>query len=834
MKYIFLHILLAIAVISKVTAQTINAPLYTPDRYVNAMVSKGDTLIVGGSFSHVGIYTGGLAEVTTSNDQPNTSFPRLDMDIVSSCSDGNGGYYVLNYDGYLLHILSNNTFDPGFINIQVSNGGGVEQNDRIVYYNGVVYIGLNQANINGANLGHLSAYDVMTQQFVTTIPYVNGSISNLRIHNNKLYIMGGFDTVSNTARYHIAAIDMNSYTVTNWYPQLPTQSFAPDFTDIVFWGADAIIGGYYPNNGFPVNVAKCVVVDTASGAFNRFFFYGGGLFGGPLNNMYWAATLKRMAILNNELYIATTGTFDTRITACNLLLDSNYVDWARFFNMTANVKDIVVSSGTVYISGDAVSPVYALDSTNDNTSNIVLQNARNAVAFNAVSGAIVNWHPDPVGLIYNAVKTMCLSGNKILLGGYFSHLKGEDRQSLYAYKTSTEQVLPLSISVAFLGEINGLKLLGDTLYIAGSWDSTYGGNSYATVRGYDINNGQQLLWYPSYLGTAEALEANNQYVFVAGNVQDTSNGITKDKLLAIDRTTGQVINWAPNPNGIVRALHISDGKLYVGGSFTSIDGQNINNLASFDLSSLNLSTFQPSDVNDVYCLNSDDSLLYVGGVIDNFDTLNNLDRFIAIRKSDGALAKYAVSPSTGPAPNGAITDIAFKEKTLITVSSNTGSNSDTCGAPFVYKGTSGIMTRNNDVCVNLDNGTAKLYAAEIIGNDLYYGGKFNTTNGMLVGPNLGRISYPSGYFNTLTKVVDPIDNLIVSVYPNPNNGQFTVTLPKGGEPATITITNIMGAKLWEKTTKQSKVVIKLNQPSGVYFLAVTTNMGISVQKIVID
>lgn len=74
----------------------------------------------------------------------------------------------------------------------------------------------------------------------------------------------------------------------------------------------------------------------------------------------------------------------------------------------------------------------------------------------------------------------------------------------------------------------------------------------------------------------------------------------------------------------------------------------------------------------------------------------------------------------------------------------------------------------------------------------------------------------------------------ITVYPNPSNGRFTIALPESGEAATITVTNIMGAKLWQTTTRQDKEDIQLDQPAGIYFLTVETSKSKSVQKITIN
>lgn len=73
-----------------------------------------------------------------------------------------------------------------------------------------------------------------------------------------------------------------------------------------------------------------------------------------------------------------------------------------------------------------------------------------------------------------------------------------------------------------------------------------------------------------------------------------------------------------------------------------------------------------------------------------------------------------------------------------------------------------------------------------------------------------------------------------SVFPNPNSGQFNISLGEPEEEATITILNSMGSVVLEKTIRSTNVA-ELNiesQPSGFYFVRITSGNNVRVQKII--
>lgn len=76
----------------------------------------------------------------------------------------------------------------------------------------------------------------------------------------------------------------------------------------------------------------------------------------------------------------------------------------------------------------------------------------------------------------------------------------------------------------------------------------------------------------------------------------------------------------------------------------------------------------------------------------------------------------------------------------------------------------------------------------------------------------------------------------IELYPNPNPGSFHVLLTTGqDEPATLTVTNVVGEKIKEfNTTTNKETNVELNVPAGIYFISAGTSSNRWTQKLTIN
>lgn len=722
--------------------------MYSPDGKVNCMAVKGDTLIVGGYFNHVGKFTGCGALVTATSDEPVLSFPKLIGAIYSSTPDGNGGFYV--YGTYrreaepasaatkrIEHILANSTFEPGFsllVNMVFNRA-------KILYHNGVLYFGGQLVSqIGGQTAGDLAAIDVNTKLLLPWVPVVgrfnNSGVGNLVAIGNTLYIMGNFTDVGGQLRRNIAAIEIGTGQVTPW-------NFGANFatgqsyTSMVPYGNRLIIGGGFGDGG-PTNGLKhgCANVDAITGTDYQYIFQSGGLFGNGPNYLYWAANVTALAINGNVLFAFSRGTYDTRVVAVNLT-DSNRTIWAKYFNMIADPEEITVSANSLYIVGEGFSDIYLTDSTNDKMTNIE-RTIKGAVKLNVFTGQSENWNPNAVGLNTTDVACMSIIGTNIFLGGAFTHLKGLDRGGIYMINTETETILPFKINTSFT-EVNTVKLSGDTIFIGGS-NIRNSLNQFSCIAAHNFNTGNVLNWNPIFSGSAFASAIDNRYVYVGGRMSEPAGGSGRINLFAIDRQTGALANWSPNPSFDVYAMQLYNNQLYIGGDFNTILGVARRKMAAFNTVDLSLTGWNPDANLAVTALTASDNTIWSGG---QFFQLSSIARrlFAGIDQVQGSLRPT-------PVLNYGSTVNTFAQKGcyLFMGGSFRINNTSQCNNITAYDMFNKTMLPTTSLCMDIDDLGGNITSMQWVGNDLYFGGNFLKVNGKANASHIGRLRYSPTFF----------------------------------------------------------------------------------------
>ena len=731
-------------------AQTELPPTYSVDGPVYAMETNGDTLIVGGRFTHVGKYTGGGALFNTSSDEPILAFPKINGNITASCPDGNGGFYV--YGGYyresetalqgrarIEHILPDYTFEAGF-SLDVSAFGVT----KMLFNNGLLYVGgWNITQIASQTATSLNVINVTTRQLQTWVPPILRTnsmpvISNFMIARGTLYVVGDFTSVGGQPRSNAAAIAIGSGVVRPWNP---SSTLNGGYSDLLRYGSSIVISGGFHDGTFTQHAGA--LIDSTNGALIKYLFTSNGaLFGNNGGALYWAAGINSLAIKDDILFAYSSGTFDTRVTAVDLRLSlptsstapSNVI-WMKYFNMIANSRNMAVIGNSLYLAGDNFSDVYITNATNA-TANFE-RKVRNIVRLNTATGNLENWFPDPVASGFQTVWTMSVSGNNLFFGGVFTHMKGQDRNGLVMIRNSTQTVLPFSLNDDYIGftDIRALKRTGDTLYVGGSLVNLAG--QYSSLAAYKLGTITRIATTTISLGNVQAIEVSNRHVFVGGRLYEPAGGAGRTHLFAIDRQTGNLNSWAPNPEWEVIALHVRNGKLYVGGGFQNISSQARKGLAAYDLNTLNLTAWNPDVGNNVNALASvygtiwaGGSSFYSGGVWRNLAT--------------------SVSEQTGIAntfpnliPSGTIRSLIAEGRYML-MGGFYYPGSTPCNDLMIYDMYTKSPVSTTAFCQSVDG---DIYASAKIGNDWYFGGNFTKLNGKTVATNIGRVRFPAGYFN---------------------------------------------------------------------------------------
>ena len=72
----------------------------------------------------------------------------------------------------------------------------------------------------------------------------------------------------------------------------------------------------------------------------------------------------------------------------------------------------------------------------------------------------------------------------------------------------------------------------------------------------------------------------------------------------------------------------------------------------------------------------------------------------------------------------------------------------------------------------------------------------------------------------------------IKIYPNPNNGVFTLDLPQKEQSSEIYIYNLSGKLVQQVNTSNNNVIDINKQPSGIYFVKVVQQNGVNTVKII--
>ena len=82
-----------------------------------------------------------------------------------------------------------------------------------------------------------------------------------------------------------------------------------------------------------------------------------------------------------------------------------------------------------------------------------------------------------------------------------------------------------------------------------------------------------------------------------------------------------------------------------------------------------------------------------------------------------------------------------------------------------------------------------------------------------------------------TSVPELSDFSEYTIFPNPNNGQFTISLPDNN--AEITITDMLGQQVLKMQATQKTTNLQLDK-NGVYIIFITTKQGTAARRLIVN
>lgn len=377
---------------------------------------------------------------------------------------------------------------------------------------------------------------------IDNFPQTNGEVYTLALSGdgNTLYIGGSFSSVTDSidtyTRNNLAAIDLNTLTVTSWDPNADNTVYTIEVS-----GSDIFVGG----------------------AFTSVGHVGGGY-------------RVQFAKLND-----TTGEADSNCYPYVYYYDDDGCPYCQ------TVYSIEVYDGYIYVGGHFDRVAY---------DGVGLDYRNNLLRFNNdATCSLDSWNPDPNGTVYSIE----ISGENLFIGGGFSTV-GDESRSEFAKLSSVDGSVDASCNPNLWTNGNegtytvySINTNNDYIYVGGSFDSV--GGSEGTIRNEiaRLNNDSTCTldeWNPNMSHFAAPIVRSIQIlesdVFVGG-MFDGVGEETRSALALIDSSTGIVGTWNPNiiydGEGwpVVYDMIFSNNYLIVGGTFTSVGEAAVVNLAAF-------------------------------------------------------------------------------------------------------------------------------------------------------------------------------------------------------------------------------------------------------------
>jgi hypothetical protein len=267
------------------------------------------------------------------------------------------------------------------------------------------------------------------------------------------------------------------------------------------------------------------------------------------------------------------------------------LDWSADTRGAAWVYALAIHEGTLFVGG-------AFDTLGG-------QPRGNLAAVDMASGVVTPWRADVVGW----VNALLVREDTLYVGGTFLGINFQDRPMLAAVVIPTGQLLPfdahaMGVVVDYYPppEVRAMVLVGDTLYVAGSF-TQIGGEIRSSIAALNVATGTALAWAPDTLGPRfagypppllETLAVGGGMVYVGGWFE-TVEGQSRPYLAALSAETGHVTEWNPKPDLAVYALAVHGDTVHAGGLFHTVgDWKHRAGLAAIDLTTGVLKPWNPN------------------------------------------------------------------------------------------------------------------------------------------------------------------------------------------------------------------------------------------------
>jgi len=456
-------------------------------------------------------------------------------------------------------------------------------------------------------------------------PFGGGQVNEIDIAGSEMIVGGFFSQTANASTLNLRNIARYNLTTNSW-SSLGGNGVNGDVQSIARSATELFVCGQF-NQSFDGSVANMWRIARYDLASNTWSALGGT----GLN-----ADVNTLALTGQTLYVGGefTATQNGSVTGLNRIARYNTLTnvWSRMpgGGLDQRVGSLSVIGDELYVGGNFA----------ETTDGTTAKEINGIVRFDVTASAF-----EPLGMrngkaLDQSVETMAAhSSGYLILGGFFT--KSADgtgnlnRVARYLPATSTYQALA---NGGLNGNVTAVAISGDTLFVAGNFSATFDGavTNLNRVARYDLSTNT---WSPlgenGLNNSASSLAIVGDNLFVGGSFSSTFTGTTTNlsRMARYNITTNTWSSVAGNGlNQFVTSLAAFDNKVYVGGYFTATANgatTNLNRIARYDPISNSWSALSNNGLNSgVQGLVAIDGVVSVNGdfnaTADGSITLQNL------------------------------------------------------------------------------------------------------------------------------------------------------------------------------------------------------------------
>jgi hypothetical protein len=402
-----------------------------------------------------------------------------------------------------------------------------------------LYVAGNFSSISGRTQSHLAAFSRSTGAIIDWVPSPNAIVAALNNVGDTVVASGAFSSIAGSARSGVAAFDATTRQLTSW--QIPALDAAPAV--IARSGSSTFVGGAFRRAQVVArqNLAELSLTNGEATAWQL-----------AANGPVGALQRSGPSMFVGGDFTTLGGASRSRLGAFSMQ-SGGLTNWVAPA-LNGRVTALTNQGSSVYAGG-----YFTLAGTTTR---------KYAAAFNTDTGTLTAWNPNlyaPWGTYYDPVSALEATATSIYLGGSFSTVGGVSRPDLAAVDL-VSGALTSWVPAGSKGIVGTLALLDGTLVVGGASPGPL-------VSQYNLTTGARTSLTPNVVapsGEINGVVITDDVVYVAGTfislcVDGTTTSVRY--LAEVDRTTGALRPWLGDGRtlSVPESMIATDGALLIGG-----------------------------------------------------------------------------------------------------------------------------------------------------------------------------------------------------------------------------------------------------------------------------